>query len=201
MSLGLVMGISTGQSTAFTLGGGFGYFVLPGLEPGVTLDVTFGSDRPTVTSLMPYLRWVFWRSYVLSPFVKAQAGRWFISDAPDLTVLGGGGGVVFFLSQQAGLQLEGLVYRLFPEASCPDRNCWATSVGLSVGMYFGGRRSTPPPPPPPSPPPPSPPPPAPPPVQVPLAPRVSPASPPTSSPTPPRAAPDPTDATRDEPAP
>jgi len=144
MSLGLVVGLSTGQGTAFALGGGFGYFVLPGLEPGVQLDVTFGTDRPTVTALMPYVRWVIWRSYLISPFIKAQAGRWFITDWDDVTVVGGGGGLVLFLSRLTGLQLEGAVYRLFPDGACPGGTCTVTSFGLSLGLYFGGPSAGPP---------------------------------------------------------
>lgn len=151
MNLGLVLGFSASQGTAFALGGAFGYFVLSGLEPGLELEVTFGSDRPTVTSLLPYLRWVIWRSYTLSPYVKAQGGRWFISDQDDLSAIGGGGGLVFFLTRNAGLQLEGMVYRLFPEEVCGD-SCTHTAIGFSLGFYFGNPppvpRSRPAPPPP-----------------------------------------------------
>jgi len=143
MNAGLALGFSSGEGTAFTLGAGFGYFVLPGLEPGLELEVTFGSDRPTVTSLLPYLRWVVWRSYTLSPFLKVQGGRWFISGQEDLSVVGGGGGLVFFLTRNAGLQLEALVFRLFPVDVCGD-SCTTTSVGFSLGFYFGNPPPLPP---------------------------------------------------------
>lgn len=136
MNLGLVLGFSSGDGTAFALGAGFGYFVLPGLEPGLEVEVSFGSDRPTVTSLLPYLRWVIWRSYRLSPFLKVQGGRWLISGQDDLSTVGGGGGLVFFLTRNAGLQLEALVFRLFPDALCGD-SCVTTRVGFSLGFYFG----------------------------------------------------------------
>lgn len=154
LDLGLIVAISTGGEVAVTLGGNFGYFVLPGLEPGLQVDVTFGSNRPTVTSLLPYLRWVFYRSYVLSPYVKLQGGRFFIEGADDLSGIGGGGGLVFFLTRVAGIQLEGMVYRLFPSDACLENGCTATSFGLTLGFYFGGGRgvlapapSAPPPPP------------------------------------------------------
>ncbi len=138
MNLGLIFGISAGQTTSITLGGAFGYYVLNGLEPGLELEVIFGSDRNTVTSLLPYLRWIIWRSYSFSPFLKVQGGRWFISNEDDLTVLGGGGGAVMFLSRMAGLVLEGMVYRLFPESGCGD-NCTLPSFGLTLGFFLGGR--------------------------------------------------------------
>lgn len=143
MNLGLALGLSSGEGTAFSLGAGFGYFVLPGLEPGLELEVTLGSDRPTVTSLLPYLRWVFWRSYTLSPYLKVQGGRWFISGQEDLSAVGGGGGLVFFLTRSAGLQLEALVLRLFPQDACGD-SCTTTSVGFSLGLYFGNPPPVPP---------------------------------------------------------
>ena len=144
MNLGLTLGLSTGDgSTAVTLGGGFGYHVLAGLEPGLDVDVTFGSNRPTITSLMPYLRWVLYRSYAVSPFLKVQGGRWFVSGEEDLSLLGGGGGVVVFLGRNAGLQLEALVFRLYPGDVCGN-DCTSTSIGLSIGFYFGGAPTPPP---------------------------------------------------------
>ena len=139
VNMGLVLGLSTGQETAFTFGGSFGYFVLPGLEPGLQADVTFSSRQPTVTSLLPYLRWIIWRSYSVSPYLKAQGGRWFISDNKDLSAFGGGGGLVLFLSPLVGLQMEGLAFRLFPQDACPSNGCITTSIGLSLGFYLGGR--------------------------------------------------------------
>lgn len=137
MNLGLALGVSAGAGTVFSLGAGFGYFVLPGLEPGLELEVTFGSEQPTVTSLLPYLRWVVWRSYTVSPYLKVQGGRWFVSGQDDLSAVGGGGGLVFFVTRTAGVQLQGLVFRLFPDAVCGD-SCVVSSVGLSLGLYFGG---------------------------------------------------------------
>ena len=138
MNLGLIFGLSAGAETSITVGGRFGYYVLPGLEPGIEVDTTFGSDRATTLSLMPYLRWVFLRSYALSPYLKAQGGRWFIfSGYDDLTALGGGGGLVIFLNRMVGLQVEGLVFGLLPQEACAG-DCVATSVGLSLGLYFGG---------------------------------------------------------------
>lgn len=139
MNLGLLLGLSAGAETSFTVGGRFGYFVLPGLEPGLEVDATFGSSQPTTLSVMPYLRWVFLQSYALSPYLKAQGGRWFIfSGHDDLTALGGGGGLVVFLNRTIGLQLEGLLFGLLPTDVCRG-DCVVTSVGLSLGFYLGGR--------------------------------------------------------------
>jgi hypothetical protein len=146
MNVGLALGFGAGGgSTSFTVGGAFGYFVLAGLEPGLELEVTFSSDRPTLTSLLPYLRWVVWRSYSVSPYLKVQGGRWFISDDyGDLWVVGGGGGLVFFLGRRYGIQLEALYFRLLPGDILGD---YTVSAGLSLGFYFGGPEPLPPAPP------------------------------------------------------
>lgn len=136
IDLGLILGISTGHETSFTFGATGGYFVLNGLEPGLQIEVTVSSANPTVTSLLPFLRWIIWRSYPVSPYLKIQGGRWFISDYPDVSTLGGGGGLVFFFSSQAGLQVEGMVYRLFPDTACPNDSCLTSNFGLSLGFFF-----------------------------------------------------------------
>jgi hypothetical protein len=152
MNAGFAFGLGSGMGgTTIALDAHFGYFVLPGLEPGLDAGVTFGSgDYPTVGRLLPYVRWVIWRSWTISPYLKVQGGRWFVSDHPDVSPLGGGGGLVFFLSRMLAVQLEGMVYRLLP---CGDfESCTVPTFGVSLGFFFGGRRPAPPPPPP-SPPP------------------------------------------------
>lgn len=79
MNAGFALGLGVGgEGFAMGVGGAFGYFVLDGLEPGVDFNVTFGSDQPVVVSLMGYLRWVFWRAFPFSPFLKVQGGAWFV---------------------------------------------------------------------------------------------------------------------------
>ena len=139
MNASLALGFGVGDGAAFAVGGSFGYFVVDGLEPGLDLDASFGEYQATVVSLLPYVRWVPWRSYPFSPFLKVQGGRWFIVDQPDVSVVGGGGGFVYFLSRWAGLQVEALVLHLIPdEGSCPDDVCTIPSFGLSFGFFFGG---------------------------------------------------------------
>ena len=139
MNASFALGLGVGQGTAFGLGGSFGYFVLDGLEPGLDLEASFGSDQATVISVLPYLRWVPWRSYSFSPYLKVQGGRWFVIDYPDLSVVAGGGGVVLFLSRNAGVQLEVMAVHLVPdEGGCPNDTCTVPSFGLRFGLFFGG---------------------------------------------------------------
>jgi hypothetical protein len=143
VNLGLGLGGgSVGGKAAFNVGVKFGYFVLPGLEPGVETSVTFGSDQPTVISLLPYLRWIIYRALPVSPYLMAQAGRLFvITNDPlysdeDFTAVGGGGGVIVFLHRSIGLQLGGKVLALPGGETCDP--CVIYGIDLSLGFIFGG---------------------------------------------------------------
>ncbi len=139
MNAGLNLGLNvSGSDITFQVGGNFGYFVLPGLEPGLSADVTFGTDSNTTFSLMPYLRWVFWRAYPFSPYIKAQGGRWFILDAVDISLVGGGVGFIFFITDWMAIQAEGLAMYLIPDSGpCPNDRCVVPVVGLNFGFFWG----------------------------------------------------------------
>ncbi len=137
---GLGLGRSDG-GFSMGIGGTFGYFVIDGLEPGVDLSVTFGEDDPVVVSLMGYLRWVFWRAYPFSPFLKVQGGAWFIPDEAysDVGLVGFGGGGALFVTSHLAVIFEGMALYLMPvEGACPDDLCWAPGFSLSFGYVFGG---------------------------------------------------------------
>ena len=135
--LNLGLGIN-GDHLSFLVGGNFGYFVLPGLEPGLSTDVTFGTDQDTTISLMPYLRWVFWRAYPFSPYLKVQGGRWFVIGNRDISLVGGGAGFVFFLTDWMAIQAEGLAMYLIPDrGNCPNDRCVVPVVGLNFGFFWG----------------------------------------------------------------
>jgi hypothetical protein len=150
---------SYGDGFAFTLGANLGYFVLDGLEPGIYSDVTFGSEINTEISVLPYLRYLLYRSYSLSPYLKVQGGGLFVIDGPKLGVIGGGGGVIIGLGRGLAFNIEGLVLKLLPESDCGEGdNCIRYQMGFSISFLFGGARApaprhAPPPPPPPSEPP------------------------------------------------
>lgn len=133
---------SSGKSVAFTLGVNLGYFVLDGLEPGIFSDVTFGSEIDTQVSVLPYLRYIFYRSWSFSPFIKAQGGGLFFIDGPKLGLVGGGGGFVWGLGGNLGLNIEGMVFKLLPESECPpDDDCVRYSFGISLSYLIGARSS------------------------------------------------------------
>lgn len=140
MNAGLNLGLGIGGDLSLTIGGNFGYFVLPGLEPGLASDVTFTfleEGTQTVVSLLPYVRWVFWRAYPFSPYIKAQGGRMFIMDetVPDIWAVGGGVGGVLFINRWAGVVLEGLAMYMKPDEG--DGRV-VPVINLSFGFFFGG---------------------------------------------------------------
>lgn len=139
MNAGLNLGLGvSGSDISFQVGGNFGYFVLPGLEPGLSTDVTFGTDQDTTISLMPYVRWVFWRAYPFSPYLKVQGGRWFVIGSTDISLVGGGVGFVFFITDWMAIQAEGLAMYLVPdEGPCPNDRCVVPVVGLNFGFFWG----------------------------------------------------------------
>jgi hypothetical protein len=134
--LGLILGIASGGGdTAFSLGGSYGYYVLPGLAPGLQVVGTGASKSANTLEVSPYLRYVLYRSWDVSPFVIGKAGRLFVgSGLDDLTILGGGGGIVWFLSQRIGLQLTGLYEVYLPEKSCGTA-CEQFSLGAGIGFF------------------------------------------------------------------
>jgi len=129
---------SSGKTVAFTLGLNLGYFVLDGLEPGIFSDVTFGSEIETQISVLPYLRYIFHRSWRFSPFVKVQGGGLFFVEGPKLGLVGGGGGFVWGLGGNLGLNIEGMVFKLLPQSECPaDDDCIRYNFGVSLSYLLG----------------------------------------------------------------
>lgn len=111
--ISLGFGFSTQRSydqRYYVLGGGFGYYVLRGLEPSVQAVHWFGGE-PTVTKLSPALRYVFVGAPVsLKPYVGAFYSHWFLSgDGLDLDTVGGRAGLVSYGSGGLVIGL-GVVY-------------------------------------------------------------------------------------------
>jgi len=111
--ISLGFGFSTQRSydqRYYVLGGGFGYYVLRGLEPSVQAVHWFGGE-PTVTKLSPALRYVFVGAPVsLKPYVGAFYSHWFLSGSGlDLDTVGGRAGLVSYGSGGLVIGL-GIVY-------------------------------------------------------------------------------------------
>jgi hypothetical protein len=139
VNIGGSIDVGIGQDTSLNFGTMVGVFLLPGLELGVECDLTTGTERPFMVSLLPYLRYVFWRSFTVSPFVTVQGGRRFITDgALDESAVGGGGGLIIFPIRTVGIEFHGLAYMLFPESTCEPHGCLTAQFGIAVSYYAGG---------------------------------------------------------------
>lgn len=81
MELGVGLGMSGyGDQYYMMLGAAFGYYVINGLAPGIDINYTtdFGStDFSDSITLLPFLKWVFYRSHKFSPYIIGGAGREF----------------------------------------------------------------------------------------------------------------------------
>lgn len=132
--IGLLLGFSSGAGgdSAFSFGASYGYYVLPGLAPGLEVVATAASKSASTLEVSPFLRYVLYRSYALSPFVVAKAGRLFVGEGlDDLTIVGGGGGIVWFISRNVGLTVSGIYEKYLPDSACGDA---CDAFGLSVGF-------------------------------------------------------------------
>ena len=99
-SLGVLLGTQSAFGERyFAVGGGVGYFVLPGLEVGVSGAKWFGGgDGPSVAVARPSLRYV---AVIVPGPVKPFAGsfynHWFIGDElDDVDSVGGTLGIVWY---------------------------------------------------------------------------------------------------------
>ena len=84
--------IIAGAGSAFgddyiILGGGYGYYVIDGLELGIDAQFWLSGD-PSITKLSPQIRYVFTQPKTVKPYVGAFFRRTFIEDLDDLDSTG-----------------------------------------------------------------------------------------------------------------
>ena len=118
----------------FAIGGGFGYFVLDGLELGIAAVHQFG-DGPSISQVQPRVRYVaqplVGRSPLI-PYVGAFYNRWFIGDSlPDVDAVGGRAGVIY-ISGRLLLGLGVAVERIVG-SDCADE-CWDVYPDFSISL-------------------------------------------------------------------
>ena len=114
------------QNDYFVLGGGFGFFVVDGLDLGIESEVWMGHD-PTISKLGPSATYMFHFIETYPPYVGLFYAHWFISnDMVDADTLGVRAGC-FYVHSDAfyvglGLAFEHLVsdcaedcYQFYPE--------------------------------------------------------------------------------------
>jgi hypothetical protein len=117
----------------FALGGGFGYFVLDGLELGIAAVHQFG-DGPSISQVQPRVRYVVQplvgRSPLI-PYVGAFYNHWFIGDGyPDVDAIGGRAGLLY-ISGRVLLGVGVAVERTVSE--CIDE-CWTVYPDFTISL-------------------------------------------------------------------
>ena len=117
----------------FALGGGFGYFVLDGLEVGIAAVHQFG-DGPSISQVQPRVRYVVQplvgRSPLI-PYVGAFYNHWFIGDGyPDVDAIGGRAGLLY-ISGRVLLGVGVAVERTVSE--CIDE-CWTVYPDFTISL-------------------------------------------------------------------
>jgi hypothetical protein len=131
LSLGFAAG---GGETTFAVGFRYGYFVVDGVAPGLEVVTTLSDRRPNTLELAPFVRLVPWRAYPVSPILIVKAGRLLVEALPDLWLVGGGGGLVWFSSPRVAFTIEAVYVRFLPEDQCSS--CNQTTVSAGLGFVF-----------------------------------------------------------------
>ena len=119
----------------FAIGGGFGYFILDGLELGLAAVHQFG-DGPSISQVQPRVRYVVQPlvgKFPLIPYVGAFYNHWFIGDGyTDVDAIGGRAGLIY-LSGRILLGLGVAVERTVSE--CIE-DCTAVYPDFSISLSF-----------------------------------------------------------------
>ncbi len=146
-----------GGNFSLTVGASFAYYVIAGLAPGlqVVYQTTFSDIvYPQSVTLLPFLKYVFFRSHKFSPYIMVQGGRefqWAGTDDPDKGytdihswIVGGGPGVHIGFSRSFGISIQVLfLYYFFDEPAYvvdlrgdAEVRDGQLSVPISIGFSF-----------------------------------------------------------------
>jgi hypothetical protein len=131
--ISLLLGIS---SNGWAAGGGFRYFVVDALAPGVEASVE-RSHGLTQGFTFASLRVVPLRFASFALVLTGRGGRVFLSDHADGWAVGGDVGVLFMTSPHVGFELGYEVLKLLPESFCADfASCVLQRPVLGVRITF-----------------------------------------------------------------
>jgi len=132
----LALGFGYSSLSGFLAAGGFRYFVVDGVAPGLEATYVSGGHEGAAYGLvLGALRVVPVRTPSFSLVLTGRGGRVFLGDHADAWGVGGGAGLLFMASPSAGLELGYEVLQLLPSSACVDL---ATCVlkGPVVGLRF-----------------------------------------------------------------
>ena len=132
----LALGFGYSSLSGFLAAGGFRYFVVDGVAPGIEATyVSGGHDGSAYGLVLGALRLVPVRTPSFSLVLTGRGGRVFLSDHADAWGVGGGAGMLFMFAPTAGLELGYEILRLLPTSACADL---ATCIlkGPVIGLRF-----------------------------------------------------------------
>jgi hypothetical protein len=133
----IALGLGYSSLVGFLAAGGFRYFVVDGVAPGI--EGTYVHGGSTVASYglaLASLRLVPVRTRGVAFVVTGRAGRVFLADHADGWGAGAGAGIILALGGGAGLEIGYEFLHLYPSSFCAD-----LSTCVLQGPVFGLRLS------------------------------------------------------------
>ena len=123
------------NETYFVLGLGVSYYVIDGLNVGLTVESWSGSD-PRLVKVTPSAQYVFHRVPVLKPYVGGFYRRTYVEGRSDLDSFGGRAGAYLEAGRNAYLGV-GAVYESYVDCSnSVYRSCSSTYPEVSFTVAF-----------------------------------------------------------------
>lgn len=117
----IAVGLGYSSRTGFLGAGGFRYFVVDRVAPGLEATyVSGGSIGPAVGMLMGALRLVPVRTDSMALVLTGRAGRVWLADHEDGWGAGGGAGLLVMFSPGAWLEIGYEALQLLPQSFCAD---------------------------------------------------------------------------------
>lgn len=117
----LALGLGYSSSAGFLAAGGFRYFVLDGVAPGIEGSyVSGGRGGSAYGLLLAGVRLVPLRTASVALVLTGRGGRVFLGDHEDAWGVGGEVGAILMLGVGAGLEIGYEVLRLLPGRVCAD---------------------------------------------------------------------------------
>lgn len=117
----IAIGLGYWSGAGFLGAGGFRYFVVDGVAPGLEATYDSGGNRFSAFGMvMGSLRVVPFRTGGFALVLTGRAGRVLLAHHSDGWGAGGGAGVIVFLGANVGLELGYEVLRLLPDSFCAD---------------------------------------------------------------------------------
>jgi len=130
----LALGLGYGSSTGLLAAGGFRYFVVDTLAPGIEGTYVSGGAGGIAYGLaLGALRFVPFRTTSMALVATARGGRMFVANHDDGWAVGGGLGVLLMMSPSVGLEIGYEALRLVPATFCADIGT-CTLNGITVGV-------------------------------------------------------------------